>query len=924
MRFGSKDKHGYRRKKLSFSQNKHLLAHPCILVSTLLLIMLLATAIANFLINILMTVFFGNHDIFTNMKQLNTKYTDYIFNFRSDAVLLYIPIWGLVFIFFGKKVYQFRQRFKSLNNNEKASGRFATRKEITQQYKAIPQREHAFEGEGGLPVAMFGVYDFVTKTKQYLEQRKTAIREINGITDLTADEKLELRKDKLGKMNKEFATTFFSKREFTFIDESPTNNLIVGTSRSGKGEIVVLSMIENYSRSSEQPSLIVNDMKGELFSASYKTLENRGYLVEIFNLDQPMESTMSFNPLQQVIDEYMKGDLGEAQEMTKQITYTLTNNEGVEDNEWNLMAGALINAMILALCEETLPKNPEKVTLYSVSNMLQTLSTKRFYKEIAIGNKVQLIEVSALDEYMERFPSHSPAKTQYATVQAAPDKMRSSIIGTALKALQPFTTDTIAKLTSHTSFDINKLGFPSIIDGYATKDSTFELGVQVLRDGENGIEYEEVEGIQIGVNEYGYWQYPFKTVLKVGDRIETIEKDGNNQVITSYFYVDHIDDKGQVTFNQKGELDNSDITIRKFNSFPKPIAVFMVVPDYNNANHGIASILVNQIVFEISKNSQLYTENQSTYRRVIFHLDEAGNMPPIPNLSQKVNVSLSRGLRFNFFVQAFSQFKDKYGDAYDAIMDACQNKVYIMATQEQTLKDFSAMIGSQQITVHSRSGEAGAIKSSITENQEERPLLRPDELARLQEGETVVVRNLKRQDKKRNKVMSYPIFNDGKYAMKYRYQYLSDLMDTSQSIIHFRPMLKARCEHRHLQLEATLVDWDKRIEEMQEGIDGQKEQENKNINDINQYKQSNEEGNVAVRVKRLETLKEKVGDAIFDKITRRFERYLRTYAEQGKNVNTITQKKLEELVSADNEVKEEEKTKRIEMIQKFIKEAKTT
>ncbi|WP_460381579.1 hypothetical protein [Staphylococcus aureus] len=75
MRFGSKDKHGYRRKKLSFSQNKHLLAHPCILVSILLLIMLLATAIANFLINILMTVFFGNHDIFTNMKQLNTKYT---------------------------------------------------------------------------------------------------------------------------------------------------------------------------------------------------------------------------------------------------------------------------------------------------------------------------------------------------------------------------------------------------------------------------------------------------------------------------------------------------------------------------------------------------------------------------------------------------------------------------------------------------------------------------------------------------------------------------------------------------------------------------------------------------------------------------------------------------------------------------------
>lgn len=101
------------------------------------------------------------------------------------------------------------------------------------------------------------------------------------------------------------------------------------------------------------------------------------------------------------------------------------------------------------------------------------------------------------------------------------------------------------------------------------------------------------------------------------------------------------------------------------------------------------------------------------------------------------------------FVQAFAQIKDKYGDSYDAIMDACQNKVYIMATQEDTQKEFSSMIGNQQITVQSRSGETDSLKSSITENQEERPLLRYDELAHLKEGETVVVRNLKRQDKKK-------------------------------------------------------------------------------------------------------------------------------------------------------------------------------
>ncbi|MDK9850193.1 VirD4-like conjugal transfer protein, CD1115 family [Staphylococcus equorum] len=936
--FKKQHNHGYHRKKASFSQNKHILAHPIGLLALLVVGFIFIMMAANFFINMLNNLVFAGGDIFDNMKKINEEWTTYFFKIRFDLALFYIPFLALVIILWGKKVYQIRQKFKSLDNQEKASGRFSTKKEIKQQYKAIAQREKQFEGEGGLPVAMFGVYDFVTKTKQYLEQRKTANNEINMTPDLSKDERHQLKKEKLGQINKEFSRTFLLKREFTFIDESPTNNIFVGTSRSGKGEVFVLSMIENYSRSSHQPSLVVNDMKGELYSGSNETLENRNYHTEVFNLDQPMESTMSFNLLQLVIEEYQKGDLGEAQEMTKQITHTLTNNEGVEDNEWNLMSAALINAMILALCEEALPEHPERVTLYSVSNMLQTLSVKKFYKQLQIGKQVKLIESSALDEYMEKFPSHSPAKTQYATVEAAPDKMRSSIIGTALKALQPFTTDTIAKLTSHSSLDLNKLGFPSIIDGFSTPDGTFDLGVQVKRKTDIGIEYDEVEGIHIGVNEYGYWQYPFKTILDIGDRIEIIERDEFDDEVKYYFYVTNIDKKGHVTFETKGDIYSSNVKIRKFNSFSKPIAIFMVVPDYNSANHGIASILVNQIVFELSKNSQLYTENQSTHRRVIFHLDEAGNMPQIPNLAQKVNVSLSRGLRFNFFVQAFSQIKDVYGDAYDAIMDACQNKVFIMATQEQTLKDFSDLIGSQQITVRSRSGETDSLKSSITENQEERPLLRADELAHLQEGETVVVRNLKRQDNKRRKIMSYPIFNSGKYAMKYRYQYLADLMDTSKSILHFRPLLKERCEHRHLQLETTLVDWDKIIEDMQAGIEDNDSNaiddftnslnkgigEHLNTNSPESYK---EDGNKkpVTRQKKVLTLKTQLSAEEFDRLTRRFTKTIRLYEADGNKIDSLTLYKLKEYLKLrvrNNDITEEQKNKSINYVKQLVEEAK--
>lgn len=93
--------------------------------------------------------------------------------------------------------------------------------------------------------------------------------------------------------------------------------------------------------------------------------------------------------------------------------------------------------------------------------------------------------------------------------------------------------------------------------------------------------------------------------------------------------------------------------------------------------------------------------------------------------------------------------------------------------------------------------------------------------------------------------MSYPIFNSGKYALKYRYQYLADLMDTSKSIIHFRPLLKERCEHRHLQLETTLVDWDKIIEDMQQGIenDGTNTADTTNNNQPNNPETYKEKGN---------------------------------------------------------------------------------
>lgn len=76
-----------------------------------------------------------------------------------------------------------------------------------------------------------------------------------------------------------------------------------------------------------------------------------------------------------------------------------------------------------------------------------------------------------------------------------------------------------------------------------------------------------------------------------------------------------------------------------------------------------------------------------------------------------------------------------------------------------------------------------SLGKNYTENLDKRRLLTSDELRRLKEGETVVVRVIKRSDNDRNSIVPNPIFNEGEHRMKYRYEYLGDTFDNSKSFI---------------------------------------------------------------------------------------------------------------------------------------------
>ena len=83
-----------------------------------------------------------------------------------------------------------------------------------------------------------------------------------------------------------------SKKDRLYIDRDAVNNLFLGMTRSGKGELYVFPLIDIYSRPikiEDKASMVIADLKGELSASSIDILKKRGYNVKIFTLIPPMD-----------------------------------------------------------------------------------------------------------------------------------------------------------------------------------------------------------------------------------------------------------------------------------------------------------------------------------------------------------------------------------------------------------------------------------------------------------------------------------------------------------------------------------------------------------------------------------------------------------------------------------------------------------
>lgn len=661
-----------------------------------------------------------------------------------------------------KLYYDIGISYGDFNKNQKGSARFTTIEEIQEQYRCVPAHMESvhstYFGKPGFPVTHY---------------------EGN-----------------------------------IYIDDTAVNNLVIGITRSGKGEMVIFSGIDLYSRAEHKryvykdgilkaydiyydpkdgykekvdtvnnvtsftdavaksimekyediveegkhfdvdyrASMVISDPKLELSAGSIPTLRERGYLCYVINLIDPLNSA-GFNPLTLIMERYKAGDSGDAELLARTFAYSIFAGEGetTGDNAFFYdNATFATTAMILA----------EVIDAIDADLMEDSIHKKRWeeatekYNSLPEEEKEQLQEEAReLEELLLQYDAEENIIQKISIEKSIKEKQRLlADYNYNEKAYQPY-HENEKKVNMY-----NILHKFKILEG-----KKYKRGKELVSALD--LFFESRDELDIARSNFD--------AIKVAGEGKT--KGSVYSTVLSKLNFLSAEKLGMM-------MAESTFRLEDIGFGDRPVAVFLGMPDYDTSNIAVISIFIKQVYFILAK---LATFNKTgrTKRDVVFHLDEAGNMYPIADIDTMVTVCLGRGLRFNFAVQAYSQFQGKYGDEVSATINAnCGNHIYIMTNSNDTAEEFSKLLGNESITSITRMGKKLSINKQITESIEEKPLLNPNQLMEFTNGQAVVRRTMFRTDLKGRDVKPRPIYSHDETRFLFRYQYMLDYFPSGRKL----------------------------------------------------------------------------------------------------------------------------------------------
>lgn len=687
------------------------LGNPLMVIIYILIINIIITFAFSFVLNVLSNIPLMIKDINNIDKYINISQAIPRIGVSKERKIIYIFFFIVLLILDIRKAYLLRISYseKDINKGHQGTRRWTTLKEIDMQYKEIELMPSTYE---------------LVDIKDIFESEYDKLPKEGGsyVDGYIFDEDGAVIKEKIKTPNwykGKGGIPVTRWKDKIYIDSQLTNNLFIGTTRSGKGEMFVFSLIDILSRAykkADRPSMIIFDPKLELYKSSKNTLEKRGYITRLLNLDNPKKSA-GYNPLAIITEYYAEGKLDEAQQLAKSFSFSIFNSSNdMQEKIWKNTATDLFTALILAVCSDCISMDEE-------------LNSKRREK------------LRQMKENFDYFDDKDEARERFYQIKNNLSENKDLISDSKELGLNYAPPEYEFKSIYPNRKNINCF---SVINFF-----------RELCDVNSGSIGEDPKAgekkAETALDDYfnarpmlDYARGLYASIKTAGDRTKgSIYV--NMQSALTIFSMDSI-----ARMTAENNIDFKEIGFGD-----EPIAVFIGLPTEDKSNHFLAINFVTQVfqyLFKLAK-----ARKGTLSRNVRFIFDEFGNMPVLDNFGGMVTNCLGVGFSFDVFIQSYDQLRTNYEMEMNTIKDNFANQIYILASGKETPAEFSEQLGNKTVIEVQRTGTRFAKNKTFMESNREKPLLFPEELQDFREGECAIIRASKRKDRSGAAIRSYPI-----------------------------------------------------------------------------------------------------------------------------------------------------------------------
>lgn len=470
-----------------------------------------------------------------------------------------------------------------------------------------------------------------------------------------------------------------------YVDKKSPHHLLVGSTGSGKSVTVVIPECLMFAQAKEKRSVIVTDPKGEIFQTTSKVFKDNGYDVITIDFRNPRRSS-KINIMQPIIDEW-KAHCHNYKLIILYIAH-LFKSRRIDINEYfnneNYKKESNKKMKLDIYTKDFIEENKEVIEF--------NIKDKNFYKNKILDNvKGDL----TLKRYLDKFSDKQIIELIKQNInQSSIHEAEANRLTISLADLIFVEKDSKADpfwLTSSKNLFIGICGI--FLEDYKQgKIREEQINISSVKKFQNSSLIKENQNyLQRNINNRKYGSLSKDYLTSILSASENTYKSvtavfGSKTNIFDDINVENITSVSEFQFSDLGK---------------KPTALFIIVPDEDRSYFQLVTIIVGILYKDLVKFANQPENKGVLPTKIEWILDEFANCPPLDSIEALVSVARSRGMRFQFFIQSFSQLDQVYGKEISSIIQDNCALTYLKTNSVECAETISKKLGKATIETSS-------------------------------------------------------------------------------------------------------------------------------------------------------------------------------------------------------------------------------